>query len=324
MKKHGRQMRVMALASLVPPPGWESGIDAAVVATIAESLRSEGLREPIVIVASGHIVHGVHRWAAAKAAGLAEVECVIEARSATNEAHEARVIAENLARRHLGEAEQNELRAALVTARQPTTTPAGEHPKNAADAKKAKSKNLNEIPERARARSVESKPIRDVSPTGAGRLSGREPSPHGAVVAEVARETGTTAGALRDAVRRREKKTAPTDAAPTPVDAAGVPIPENYRAAWVLVAEQIKAADTHLRQALASLHQITGCESAPVELGEFQRLAATIKSAGYDLRKAAPAYLCTCCGSGSCRWGGGRGVLTSAAHEYRPRMEAQR
>lgn len=110
-----RKLREVPTDSLTPPEGWENNLDTAVVSQIAESLKHEGLREPIVCVHDRNlgplIVHGVHRWAAALEAGIEKVECVFEPKSTHPVRHEAKVLAENLHRRHFGQAE---LRGMLV------------------------------------------------------------------------------------------------------------------------------------------------------------------------------------------------------------------
>lgn len=84
-------------------PRDDTSIDEPTVHLLAESIPLEGLREPLVITAGGGVIHGMHRLEAAKRAGVAEVECVIEPELRGKGAfgkRQAQVMAENVARRH--------------------------------------------------------------------------------------------------------------------------------------------------------------------------------------------------------------------------------
>lgn len=94
-----RKLRSLRVEKLRPPS--DAKVNAVLVGRLVESIKHEGLREPLVVVRGGHIVHGVHRYHAAKRLGLEEIECIIEPPSGSPEEYEARVAAENVVRHHM-------------------------------------------------------------------------------------------------------------------------------------------------------------------------------------------------------------------------------
>ena len=95
MSRESRQVRILengrykdpgtiSIDSIRPSP--ENGqlyrpvvADDPEIVKLAESIRSDGIREPLVLSADGWLLSGHRRHAAARLAGLAEVPCRIDA-----------------------------------------------------------------------------------------------------------------------------------------------------------------------------------------------------------------------------------------------------
>lgn len=204
-----RRLSRESVSSLKPPSGWEKKINKGLIHQLAESLKIEGLREPIVITKNGgqlYIVNGIHRWAAAKEAGLRTIECVVEKLSETQEEYESKVIVENLIRNELKGEDKDKAIARLVEIR------GGEI------AKQPKSKEKDQ--ELSRKLSNKSK-------------RGRPKTEKGKAVDQVAKETGKTKRAVESSVQRTETKKKPPKPEPEikvePKDKKGNIIPEELR-----------------------------------------------------------------------------------------------
>lgn len=229
-----RKLKRLRVESLFPPDGWEASLTTKVVDQIAESLEREGLREPIVVVSSGHIVHGVHRWAAAKKAGLDDIECVVENKSKSPEEHEAKVITENLDRRHLSSSEISEMLARRVDLRM-ADMKASRSLKAKPDPKpKRKAKNKDGFLVTSVTKNKSSK--KQGSREG-GVARGRPRGGEREAIRQVAKETGRSEARVQKAVHetKAKKKAVQSTHEPkpqAPTDARGQEIPENLVERW--------------------------------------------------------------------------------------------
>lgn len=104
---HG-QLRTIATSRLQPGRYQpRSRMDEASIAELAESIRSQGVLQPILVRDSGEgyeIIAGERRWRAAQAAGLAEVPVVV--REVSDDAALAIALIENIQRENLNPLEE--------------------------------------------------------------------------------------------------------------------------------------------------------------------------------------------------------------------------
>lgn len=107
--QQGDELRELALDQLIPGPHQpRQHFDEAALAQLAESIRAQGVVQPLVVRASGRhfeIVAGERRWRAAKLAGLKVVPVIIR----TLEEREAMAVAlvENIQRADLNPLEES-------------------------------------------------------------------------------------------------------------------------------------------------------------------------------------------------------------------------
>ena len=274
-------MKRLPVGKIIPPKDWRDTVDNAVVGLIAESLKHEGLREPIVIVPSGHIVHGVHRWAAAKSIGLSDIECVIEHPASSRPDHDARVAAENFARRHLSPAETNALRIEIERLRAPAEDGEAEEYHNA----------RYDIIEKSTAKPTK---VRE-KPRGPGRPSVRS---------DIARETGTSPQALTQAVYRARKKEAEAKKSePFLSDSRGVAIPAGALPSWELLTRSSDKIDGLLRLVQGELKRMLtesgeGTPLAAWVSANAQRWRSAAHSLAHEIRSYRPVAVCVWCNGG--------------------------
>lgn len=291
-----RKLRLFAVSDLLPPENH--ALDESVVKLIAESLLSEGLREPLVVVmhkGAPHILHGVHRWAAARLAGVQDLECVIDSTVDDPLKHEARVLVENLHRQHLDRGQYNATINRLVEIR--------------VEAKKLQKtkivKKLNDSPE----------------PRPAGLVK-QQPTPRREAIREVAEELGKTEKVVERAVDKAEAKKREAEqetAAPAVLDVRGATVPAHLVERWSkhksLTAEiggKIRAVNT----LIGKLHDLTGRELWTNILSDSKRVWGRVKG-------QEPSAVCHVCkgieaavpGCESCN---ASGMLSTAAQMGAP------
>ena len=282
-----RKIGMRRVSSLRAAEGVE--LDPVVVNLISESLLLEGLREPLVVTPAGHVIHGAHRLAAARRAGLAEIECVIEHPSPTRVIHDGKVDAENWARRHLSPVEANKIRMRLLDNREAYRSSLAKAIKSEAEEKKP-----NDLPE-SNARATIAAP----------KLAGRKKSEKRAATEAVAKATGTTPDAIREATRRAAKKAAKEKtpgvvAEVAPVDSNGKDIPAHLVARW----NEYQALYDRLAALARSIHVEFGKfrlddGSYPGGLAHPQGVARSFSGA---VRVSRPFALCAWCGgNGKCK-----------------------
>lgn len=307
-----RKLRTFKLSDLKPPKGWREALDEKVVEQIAESLQKEGLREPIVVIPDGHIRHGVHRWAAARAAKLEQIECIVEEQTETAEAHEAMVIVENLARRHFSSTERNTMLAELVKLRE------------------AKIEKKTSVTPRK-----ESGAIGTAVPKGTPEKIGHRPlSARGQAIREVAEEHGVEEAALKKAVQRAEMQFGPPGgdapgALVGPTDALGMEIPEAHRANWHLLSSSHKRIANLVQQIqteITRLKDAAGDGRTPLGATLFSRVQHWrdfVSPLGHEARAYQPHAVCMKCKAdakhlAACTLCRGLGILSVMQYENAP------
>lgn len=273
-----RILKIFKVENLRPPDGWLAGVEQKVIDQIAESLKLEGLREPIVVVVKArgegrgtHILHGVHRWAAAKQAGIEEVECVIEEASGSLEEHRSKVLTENLDRRHLDQAARREMLAERVQQR---------------------TKKLIDSPV---GQGVQARPT--IKPKTAEEA--RRPSAKTLATREIAAEAGKSPDAVRKAVERSEKRVERlAEKAADPVAPAGLvvlderkqEIPEHLVDRWTLHRDGIKTIGNLCRQIQIEIGKLATESDA-----NWTQEQGAFRSAWGMVRVRTPFAICAWC-----------------------------
>ncbi len=300
-KRRVKQVVLRRVEELKPPEGWRAHVKQKVITSIAESLPLEGLRQPIVIVPSGHIVHGVHRWAAAVEAGLSEVECVVEDQSQSEEKHRAKVIVENLYRQHLSGDEVNALTRELTKVR------------------------AHEIAEKEKPNDINISGQVDQELPAAPRKAGRPKSPKGKAIERVAKETGQTPEAVRQKVKRAEAPLRPAPLQKKPDPTPSPPgLPAELAPDWEALTKVAEDGDRALRQIQAAVTRvIKQADSRPQlgsVLGVLQRWQATAHDLALDMRSSRPVSVCVWCGGKrtGCQPCGGLGLIDQATLDRAP------
>ena len=109
----GTDLQIVDIGALEPNPFQPRGpIDAASLAELTESIRSQGVLQPLLVRPHGNqpgqfqIVAGERRWRAARLAGLGEVPCLV--RKLTDAQTSAAALVENLQRDDLNAIEEAE------------------------------------------------------------------------------------------------------------------------------------------------------------------------------------------------------------------------
>lgn len=310
-----RRLKEFAPDDLTPPEGWEERTDDAVVLQIAESLKREGLREPIVVTAAGHIIHGVHRWAAAIKVDAKLVECIVEPLSKTPEEHEAKVLAENVHRRHFSQGALRDMIADLVRLREKRII--------AEDAISAgkQSTEPEGTPEKgndSHAVTSEHRPPSNPNP----------PTARTQAVAEVAKKLGKSEAAVRHQVARsedakakaaQESEPAALDTRVALVDERGTEIPAHLLERWALHREESATIASLCRQVSMRLRKLKGSKGFS---GAFIRLKGDLNALEASARNYEPSIVCAWCGGekdANCKTCNGFGFQSEAHTKSHPK-----
>jgi len=290
-----RKLIVCSVERLTPPEGWD--VDEQTVAVICESLLLEGLREPLVITPRGHIIHGVHRWAAAKKAGILQVECVVEHPSATREIHDGKVDSENFARRHLSAAELNQIRLRLIDRR-------SKYGESLASAIKMERGEI--APKEESPKTDPEKKSSTITPNGhvsATKIHGgnrKKKSQKTEAIEAVATATGVKPETLARTARRAEEKTKKTalkekvaEAKSEPVDSRGTVIPDHLQARWARRQEMHDKLGTLMRSVVTVLNSEANEDGS--FSGGIQGIQIAAKELAASIRINRPAIVCPWC-----------------------------
>lgn len=243
-------------------------LDEATVAALEESLVKEGLREPLVLSTDGTVLHGNHRLEAARRAGLAKIECVIERDVSGKDGmalRESQIIAENHVRRIPTAEEKSRNLAKLVKLRKARMS----RPENKRPKKSAKSKEF------IRKHADKPKPGRPKSPT-------REAIRHVAKQKRVSEDT----------VERAVKKHALEELAPRVAKRRVETRPE----LWGLFEKKLKEAEGHLLKAQRSIAPLL--EPWGKGNGQCQkmlRVRESIQSSKLSVQGHIPGAICVWC-----------------------------
>lgn len=261
---------------LIPPQG--ATVDESTVAMLAESIQQYGLREPIVVVGR-HILHGVHRWEAARRNGEKTIEAVEDTQAETAQANDARVIVENLHRRHMLAPELDAMRAKLVLLR------------TAQIAQQRQS-----VPKESTV--PIGKPVTNKNPPR------KKPSPRGDAIRQVAKETNTTEAAVKKSVARvdaivqnRVAKSIESGRV-SDLDEYRNPIPAKLIDRWDSLRRLHSEIDATMRKAQKICTELAkfGGESA----SHGQRWKESLHAVGAESRSYEPYALCPKCGGKGC------------------------
>jgi hypothetical protein len=258
-----RKTAIVNPKDLIPPKGHV--LNADVVDSIAESISKVGLLQPIAIVGR-HIKYGVHRWAAVMKLGYEEIEVIRDRKVETDDEHDAQVIVENLCRHHYKGQKLDDMRKRLVDLWEPQI----------AQEMKISQKDTNIA-----------KPQDDTG-DGQKRSPGRKKTARGKAIKQVAKQTGTTEGAVKESVRRAKAAEAgvtpkqpddppPLDEPEVTVDDYGTEIPEGEVGRW-----------NEARQLLDELDSIM--RGVQIKLGELVKIKGMPYSVVSDLDKRAQQF----------------------------------
>jgi ParB-like nuclease domain len=277
-----RRIRAARVADLIPPDGWT--VEQPAVDMLAESISEHGLREPIVTVGR-HILHGVHRWRAAVQLGLDTIEAVEDVPAESSQQNEARVIAENLHRRHLDGAQLSLMRQRLLALSGAKTAP----------------KVVDNIEDEFFAHGAQK------TPRAPGRPRGST-SAHADAKRAVARQTGVSVSAISrsiarpaDAARRAVEQrvaAAMTGARIDDCDEYGNTIPASLSGAWEAARADCRELDQLLRRAQTVCKRLIDCSA--VEHAWAQQCLQLIHQIGYEARSKSPWAICPKCGGKKC------------------------
>lgn len=273
MPPKARRCRMASTLDLIPPTDHE--LDGDLVDTLADSIQKYGLREPVVVVGR-HILHGVHRWAAAKKAGIKTLEVVDDVQSLTPEDNAARVIVENLHRQHLSQPEVDRLTIALVKLNMPgnTTESAG----------------------------ISGIQAQNSQPRGPGRPK----SPAREAVRRVAKQTGRTEESVRHSVRREEKREVAVDRLDSSMASGRVsnldeydnPIPAGVAKKWDTMRATHADIDSLMRRAQGALSKLDALGDDVADYTQHWR--ELLHTVGHEARSRRPYALCPKCGGKGC------------------------
>lgn len=260
--KTARRCRLVAIGNLIPPDGRK--IDKAEVGRIAESIKQCGILQPIVVVGR-HILHGVHRWEAAKLAGLKHIEVIDAEKAASADENEYRVLVENVVRRHFVGSELDRMRQRLVDLKVPQIA----------------------------------QEMQSARKDSAYTRSFQKPkSAHGEAIRAVAKETGATEAAVKTSVARTAATerigTAVADGNLDNLDEYQNPIPKRKAPLWEKLRKTHKELDQLMRRAQGLCSELTALGGEPASYGQrWGELAHTI---GAESRSYSPYAVCPKCG----------------------------
>ena len=263
-------------ADLIPPEGHR--LDESTVEMLADSIREYGLREPIVVVGR-RILHGVHRWAAAKSLGIDLVETVEDEQAVSNEANAGRVIVENLHRRQFSVSELDAMRTELVLLR--TAQIAQE---------------MHSVPN-SQTREI-GKPITNRNPPV------KQKTPRGEAIRQVAKETGVSEKAVQNSVYRAEAIA--TGRVMRALESGRVSTCDEYHneikperiEAWETTRAKMKRLDELCRQLQGECAAITKLGGHWGSVG--QRWHEMLHTVAHEARDYSPYAVCPKCGGKGC------------------------